>query len=343
MRSKAIQLAIMIVFAFAAWGQTPADQNVDRVFRFTHTGTPQGFQEVTNALRAITEMRNVSADATAQALTVQGTADQVSLAEWLFHALDQPASGQPTPTLEYRLTGAANPVVRVFYLTHTATPQGSQEIVNTLRSVLELQRVVVVFGPRALALRGTLEQSAGAEWLIGGLDKPAGVQPLSGAARLEYTLPGNSPAPVARLFYLRNNVTPQGLGDVVNTVRALADIQRLTVCNLPKALAMRGTADQVALSEWLIGKLDIAQPAQQPGAFEYPMPRSADGVVKVFYLSQNATPQGMQEMVNMIRSTAGIQRVVACATPRVLALRGSVDQVAQAERLIQERDKSSGQ
>ena len=48
-------------------------------------------------------------------------------------------------------------------------------------------------------------------------------------------------------------------------------------------------------------------------------------------------PQSLAETVNLIRST-GIQRVATCSGAGVVAFRGTDSQVAQAERLIQERD-----
>jgi hypothetical protein len=105
-------------------------------------------------------------------LALRGTADQIRLAEWLCHGVDKPVGGQAPPQpVEYRLPGG-NEVVRVFYLTQTASPQRLQEIVNTVRTTTKLQRVFPCGTQKALAVRGTDNQIAAAERLVQELDKP---------------------------------------------------------------------------------------------------------------------------------------------------------------------------
>ena len=351
MTAKAIRFVISAVFACVAWGQTPAGQGVQKVFSFTYTDTPRGMQEILNTMRAITEVQQATVDNAARTMTLGGTANQLALAGWLLPQLDRPSQPPAQPsqspsTLEYRLAGSADAVARVFYLTHTPTPQGMQEIINSIRSILEVQRVVANNALQAVVLRGTAAQVAASERLINGLDKPAGVQPVSSqgqSSTLAYTLSDaydpRSLAPAVRVFYLANTPNPQGMQEIVNSVRSLGDIQRVAGSNGPMAITVRGTADQAAMAAWLINALDkpagvaAASPGQTPAAIQYQMAGSGD-VARVFY-PHTSTPQELQDLVNQVRSTVGIQRAVSYSATGALALRGTAGQVAMAEKLIQ--------
>jgi general secretion pathway protein D len=64
-----------------------------------------------------------------------------------------------------------------------------------------------------------------------------------------------------------------------------------------------------------------------------------DFVVKVFYLQNVTTVQELQEIATNIRSITDIRRVFTYNAQNAILLRGSVDQVAVAEKIIQDLDK----
>jgi general secretion pathway protein D len=66
----------------------------------------------------------------------------------------------------------ADMVAQTFYLANVTSPQEIQEIVNTVRSVAELQRVVAFTSQNAIILRGEADQVALAGKMINDLDKP---------------------------------------------------------------------------------------------------------------------------------------------------------------------------
>jgi general secretion pathway protein D len=65
---------------------------------------------------------------------------------------------------------------------------------------------------------------------------------------------------VIKTFYLSNLSQPTELQDVVNTLRTILEVSRLTQIPSQGAVVVRGTPDQVALAEWLINNLDKARP-----------------------------------------------------------------------------------
>jgi general secretion pathway protein D len=65
---------------------------------------------------------------------------------------------------------------------------------------------------------------------------------------------------VIKTFYLANLSQPTELQDVVNALRQILEISRLQPLPSQGALVVRGTPDQIALAEKLIGDLDKAKP-----------------------------------------------------------------------------------
>ncbi|HYG98624.1 MAG TPA: cohesin domain-containing protein [Terriglobales bacterium] len=65
---------------------------------------------------------------------------------------------------------------------------------------------------------------------------------------------------IIKTFYLANLSAPTELQDVVNTLRTILEVSRITQMPSQGAIIVRGTPDQVALAEKLIGDLDKARP-----------------------------------------------------------------------------------
>ena len=149
-----------------------------------------------------------------------------------------------------------------------------------------------------------------------------------------------------QVFHFANTETVRGFQEIATVMRTLVGIRELSLDIPQKAMVVHGTAGQIALAEWLFSQLDASGSGQGPatqnqnsGTHDYRVPGTSDDVAHVFYLTHADTVQGAQEIVTTIRKTIDIRRVFFCSASRALALRGTVDQVARAERLIQETDK----
>jgi general secretion pathway protein D len=66
-------------------------------------------------------------------------------------------------------------------------------------------------------------------------------------------------------------------------------------------------------------------------------------IVRTFYLRNLTTPQELQEIATILRSVTDIRRVFTFNTHNVLMVRGTVDQVALAEKLVADIDKPKGE
>jgi general secretion pathway protein D len=64
---------------------------------------------------------------------------------------------------------------------------------------------------------------------------------------------------VLKTFYLANISTPTDLQEVVNTLRQILELQKISQVNAQSAIIVRDTPDKVALAEKIIGDLDKAR------------------------------------------------------------------------------------
>ena len=124
----------------------------------------------------------VTIDGPRRTVTMRGTAGQIALGAWLVEALDKPG---PIPGMrEFRLPeseparpaslpGGRDDVVRVFYVKQAVAPREIQELATTVRSISGIFRLFTYSASRAMALRGTADQMAIADWLFHDLDKPS--------------------------------------------------------------------------------------------------------------------------------------------------------------------------
>jgi hypothetical protein len=339
-----------------AYAQPSADARSERTLHFTQAG-PQGRTDVFNVIRTLTGMQDVSIDGASSSLTLRGTPPQADLAEWLFRELDKPDGSHDTGTHEYRSAGDSDFETRVYYAAHVGTAQDLQGLFNTIRTIGDAQWAFAARAQQAIALRGRAGQVAMLEWLLNALDAPPDGPPAAAERRPSVTYPyteprllpsgARNPAAVAgdtvvRVFYLAHTETPQGVLEIVNTIRTIADTQRALAYT--KAVASRGTASQDALAEWLLNELDSpagAQPpitgSRNPVTREYQMSGGSSDIVQVLHF-RNKTAQQLQEIANSIRTKLNVQRLFTCSSKSALALRGTPSQVALAGQSIEERD-----
>jgi len=249
MRTLAIALSISVLFVGRGSGQSPdkSDQR-DRVFFLTHTDTVQQFQEVATVIRTIANIREVSTDNDQKSVTVHATDGQIAMAEWLFNELDSPAAQPPVPN-EYRAPGSSDDVVRVFYLTTPATVQDFQEVATLVRTISSILRVFTYNARKALVVRDTAAQVQLAEWLVKELEQPAA------PSSHEYRIPGGKDD-VVHVLYLPQTGSVQAFQKAATQIRTATQMNRVFTCNTPKALAVRGSADQIAMAERMAAQLD---------------------------------------------------------------------------------------
>jgi general secretion pathway protein D len=188
-----------------------------------------------------------------------------------FEMIEGPKKGQsanppPPSALENRITEAAGPVDLA-----PVSPQPiTLEIANDSRVVYEtigkLAGINVLFDPDYTSRRISLKLNGIS--LQEALDiiafhsntfwrpvTPNTIYVAANTAQKRKELEQN----VLKTFYLANISTPTDLQEVVNTLRQILELQKISQVNAQSAIIIRDTPDKVALAEKIIGDLDKAR------------------------------------------------------------------------------------
>ena len=146
------------------------NQNVMQVFFLAHPWTFESMQQIVNTVRTIPELTKVFPCAATGAVAVRAPAATLALAAWLFNQLDQAPRISILSPQEFRMSGRADDVTQVFYLTPPTTPESLQSIVTAVRTTLS--RAIPDATLNAVTMRGTAAQIAAADALIKQMNQP---------------------------------------------------------------------------------------------------------------------------------------------------------------------------
>ena len=106
-----------------------------------------------------------------------------------------------------------------------------------------------------------------------------------------------------------------------------------------RTIAVRGTAGQVALADWLCTQLD--KPAGAASPFEFAMPGTINDVVRIFYLPNTSGAQDLQQVATLLRAIGEFRKLFIYSTPKAITIRGTQAQMALAAWLVNELDNPS--
>jgi len=141
----------------------------------------------------------------------------------------------------------------------------------------------------------------------------------------------------SRVYHFNNIKTPSGCQQVANVIRSIGDIRDAAVEPSAATLTTSGTPDQMALTDWIWPELDQAPSASAPAPHTYQM-TDPPGVVRVFHFAHVRAPYEIQEIVNVVRTGADINRTFPLPESGTIVVRGTADQVGVAEWLISQLD-----
>jgi hypothetical protein len=101
----------------------------------------------------------------------------------------------------------------------------------------------------------------------------------------------------------------------------------------------------MALAEWLVDELDLpaggdpaAAQSQEPADHEFQVPGS-DQIVHVFHFASSTTAQQFVDIATRARLTAKLDQTYICFSQRALPVRGTLDQIAATQQLVQQMFK----
>jgi hypothetical protein len=223
---------------------------------------------------------------------------------------------------------------RVFYLTHTPAVQQFLEVATVIRTITDIKDAVVNSDQKSVTVRANPGRIAMAEWLFNELDSPQ-AQP---SVPHVYRAPGSTDD-VVRVFYVTTAPTVQDFQEISTLVRTISGVVRAFTYNGRSALVIRGTDVQMGLAEWLVKELE---PKSSPTSAEFQvvpgdLPHDQN-VVRVLYLTHTASTRDFQKAATQIRTATNITRVFTYNGGKALAVRGTADQTAMADRLAKNLD-----
>jgi hypothetical protein len=234
-------------------------------------------------------------------------------------------------------------LVHVYYFPGAGSVQEFQDLYTTIRSISNLRWVGSYPAARAFVARAIPEKIELTDWLVRQFEKPANAQAGSREYRVKQAaklyLAKGAPDELVHVYFLKHVEDPQDLEELANIVRSLGKIGwvRSTI-GPPMSIMTRGSADQMALGDWLLQKLDQptsgAAPAESEASQEFPASSPGDSV-RVFYL-RNATIAAFQSVAAEVRA-AGVPKVLTYSALGALVVRGTGDQTAAAQNLINSR------
>jgi hypothetical protein len=305
-------------------------QDLSRTFQLKNNSTSTGLQEIATTLRTVFDVKQVSIDPAVSTITVSGTSDQIAAAEWLVPKVDV-ATGAGVSPQKYFFAGNSNDVVDVVGLKNATAIPNLQEILTTLRTVADIQKIYQSSIPKMLIMRSDPGHIAMADFLAEQIDQPALPRKGPTIANFQPNLPGNQrdKNDSVIVYGLANTPSTRDLQMILTTLRTVLQIQKIYQYTSAKMLAIRADADRIQMAEWLIPKLDTAAPGDDNAQMQYP--GGKDDVVKVFYLPPDANVNNLSVSV---RTIAKIQQMYPNDNPPALVVRSTADQVAMAAKLI---------
>lgn len=135
---------------------------------------------------------------------------------------------------------------------------------------------------------------------------------------------------VDRTFHFMNPPSPEGFQEAASIMRTVALIGDVAVDPASATLSIHGTSGNAAMAEWLMQQMDqpaILNPGVQElrdmAAHEYRTPGHNDDVVRAVYLNHTPTPQGVQELLTILRTVSDIQHIFSYRSPGMIVLRAT--------------------
>jgi hypothetical protein len=229
--------------------------------------------------------------------------------------------GQPAP----------ENVNRTLQFKNNESMPAMKEMATVVRSLTEIRQANVDAEKQTFTLNASASELAAAEWLFNQLDRPTAQK-----ATAEFRTEGGD---LVHVFYLKHTTANPEIQEIATVVRSVGELRRLFVYGQHKAIAVRGSESDMARVTWLLQELD--QPANSqsaPRVNEYRQSGNDEDVMQVFYMAHADTVQRLQQIATEVRKTTKIPRFFTFNPLKALVVRGTSAQLAQAARMIEDRD-----
>jgi len=303
----------------------------ERTYTIANASAAQARSELALVVKAGLEIAVAQSGTDQRILTISGSEEELAAAEWLLRELDKPApeAGEARrASAAFTMNGVSDGTITVFYLKGGRSTQQLQESATIIRSIADIRRVFTYNQTHAIAVRGTPGQIAAAEWIWRTLDD----EPKAGAVEFSASLGSDN---LLRAYHMPAEWSVQDLQEAAVVLRTTAELRRLFTYNRTRTIVTRGADSAIAATNWLAS--EIQRPASQALAVSEPFqmddPRQ-EGVLRVFRIPARHDAAGLQGTAVDLRQQTQIRRIFTFNRPRMLVLRGTGVQIAEAGRIL---------
>jgi hypothetical protein len=139
-----------------------------------------------------------------------------------------------------------------------------------------------------------------------------------------------------QVFHFKAADSAEDLPEIATVIRNIGGLHELTADSENKTLTIRGTAKEIAFTDWLFNELDAAPHSSKN---EFRMSMAGDDVVHIYHVNNADTVQQLQEIATSTRSTIGIRRLFTYNASRTMVARGTPGEIALMVWLLAKVDK----
>jgi hypothetical protein len=140
---------------------------------------------------------------------------------------------------------------------------------------------------------------------------------------------------VAGTYHFTVPQAKPAMDEAATIVKTVAAVPQVSVDESNAALNLSGPADAVTFAEWILAQIDKAAPDNIP--HEYRLPSGDIG--RVNFVPNIQKPQGMQELLTVLRTVADVQKVFTFTPNQAMVLRGPAWEIDFAEWIIGQIDQ----
>ena len=239
---------------------------------------------------------------------------------------------------------------RTVRIANTTDAAGFDQMKSVVSYLAEIQQFSGDVAQSSVVVSGPEDRLALAEWLIHAMNKLAGWQPSdeesSDSSVREFLLPAGFD-PVTRVYYVKHHGWIQDCHEMADILKSVAEVRAACRYGDPEMIAFRGSPERVGLAEWLLEATDKPsgwkpepETIQSPASREYRLPGDSLPVVRIYYPANSGENVSIQNLIflDTLWKVSGVKRVQTYNRPRMIAFRGTADEVEMGEWLLRETD-----
>lgn len=230
-----------------------------------------------------------------------------------------------------------NAEMKMLSFRHSESARNMEELGHAIRIVAIPDELKINGGERTMTLNASRAAIEIAEWMLMEWDQPVSNPPLDEQGQdlviHEHRVNGALDEFV-RIYYFTHNQSWLDLSQATELMSAISEIRSLVTYGQQKAIAFRGSRSQIELSDWLMLQLNRPEDSKPPLSNEFKPSPGNDDLVRIFYLPEMGGTKKLLDSALSTRSSTNLHLFFPYKVHRAIVVRGTAEQMAQAEELL---------